>query len=201
MTKMRLRITDILAQRGIKIKDLAQKMGIRTSNLNAAINHGNPTVETLYKIAQALGVEVHELFTDRLPSQQDGIVYVGGSAYALVRVPNTPQVRHFVTTDALQSAIKDFVHQYLLRGYIASLNGFFETKLFTIMIDAEGETERLLLSVEEGTETPYCFGFEVDDYQLETDGTYFDFDEDAIAKEMLHEILGIDRGKQMYLPD
>lgn len=57
-----LRIKEILKAKGMTAKDLAAKIGISEGALSLAIN-GNPTVETLDKIAVALGVEVSELFT------------------------------------------------------------------------------------------------------------------------------------------
>lgn len=59
---MELRIKDVLKAKGYSIQSLADKMGINRVNLSSSIN-GNPTVETLQKIATALGVEVWELFT------------------------------------------------------------------------------------------------------------------------------------------
>lgn len=56
-----LRIKEIIKAKGITAKELAAKIGISEGALSLAIN-GNPTVETLEKIASALGVEVSELF-------------------------------------------------------------------------------------------------------------------------------------------
>ena len=56
-----LRIKEILKAKGMTAKELAAKIGISEGALSLAIN-GNPTVETLEKIASALGVPVSELF-------------------------------------------------------------------------------------------------------------------------------------------
>lgn len=56
-----LRIKEICAEKGISIKDLAEKMNIKAPTLSTQIN-GNPTLETLYKIADALEVHITELF-------------------------------------------------------------------------------------------------------------------------------------------
>lgn len=58
---MELRIKEVIKQRGYTITSLAEKMGINRVNLSNMIN-GNPTVETLCKIADALDVPVTELF-------------------------------------------------------------------------------------------------------------------------------------------
>lgn len=57
-----LRINEIRKDKGYTLKELADKIGVSLSGLNQQIG-GNPTIETLEKIAGALDVEVWELFT------------------------------------------------------------------------------------------------------------------------------------------
>lgn len=56
-----LRIKELLKEKGVTAKELAERIGISQPAMSFAIN-GNPTVETLEKIASALGVSVIELF-------------------------------------------------------------------------------------------------------------------------------------------
>lgn len=56
-----LRIKELIKAKGLTAKELATVIGISESTLSLAVN-GNPTVETLQKIAAALGVSVSELF-------------------------------------------------------------------------------------------------------------------------------------------
>jgi len=58
---MELRIKEVIKERGTTITELADKMGINRVNLSNMIN-GNPTVETLNKIADAIECPVTELF-------------------------------------------------------------------------------------------------------------------------------------------
>lgn len=58
---MRSRINDICKEKGITQKELASKIGITPVGLNKSIN-GNPTKETLEKIADCLEVDISELF-------------------------------------------------------------------------------------------------------------------------------------------
>jgi len=55
------RIAEILKSKGMTQTDLAEKIGISRVGLSKAIN-GNTTITTLRKIADALDVEVTELF-------------------------------------------------------------------------------------------------------------------------------------------
>lgn len=58
---MALRIKEVLKEKGYTIQSLSDEMGINRVSLTNSIN-GNPTVETLEKIANTLGVDVSELF-------------------------------------------------------------------------------------------------------------------------------------------
>jgi transcriptional regulator with XRE-family HTH domain len=58
---MNLRVKEICKEKGVLMVDLASQLGIARVNLTKAIN-GNPTIETLEKIATALNVPVVELF-------------------------------------------------------------------------------------------------------------------------------------------
>lgn len=56
-----LRIKEILKEKNISQIDLSNKLDMTTVGVNKLIN-GNPTLETLVKIAKALDVEVSDLF-------------------------------------------------------------------------------------------------------------------------------------------
>lgn len=57
-----LRIREILKLKGLTAKELATRLDISEGALSATLN-GNPTLERLTAIANALGVEVSELFS------------------------------------------------------------------------------------------------------------------------------------------
>ena len=59
---MKLSVKEICKKKGLTIQDLADKMEMKRESLSRAIN-GNPTLETLSKIADALSVDISELFT------------------------------------------------------------------------------------------------------------------------------------------
>ena len=56
-----MRIKEILKEKGMTQKDLAKLMGVTNGALSQQIN-GTPTLDTLRRIADALGVDVGELF-------------------------------------------------------------------------------------------------------------------------------------------
>ena len=62
---MELRLKEILKEKGVLHKELAERLGVTDIALRASLK-GNPTIGTLEKVADALGVEVCELFTPQL---------------------------------------------------------------------------------------------------------------------------------------
>lgn len=77
---MELRLKEILAQRGITLKDFATAAGLSQSNLSNYIN-GNisPTRDTLKRIATHLNIDVVELFKEKddveLYAKYNGVLY------------------------------------------------------------------------------------------------------------------------------
>lgn len=58
---MGLRIKELLKEKEMMHKELAEKLGVTDIALRASLK-GNPTISTLEKVADALGVSVPELF-------------------------------------------------------------------------------------------------------------------------------------------
>ena len=56
-----LNIKKILKKKGVTSAELADKLGVSQPSISYAIN-GNPTLETLQKIADALDVQIVDLF-------------------------------------------------------------------------------------------------------------------------------------------
>lgn len=79
------RVKELCAERGISLKGLAEKMGIKPESLSRALN-GNPQLSTMENIAKALGVGVAELLTggrsyEPLTSDFTAMVVKDGKTY------------------------------------------------------------------------------------------------------------------------
>lgn len=62
---MELRIKDVLKEKKVTVVSLAGMIGITQPNMSNIVNgKSTPSLETLEKIATALGVEMWELFAD-----------------------------------------------------------------------------------------------------------------------------------------
>lgn len=60
---MTIRIKELLKEKGISQKDLADRLGITVVGISKILN-GNPKIDTLEKIASTLEIELWELFVD-----------------------------------------------------------------------------------------------------------------------------------------
>lgn len=58
------KIKEICEKRNLTITELGRMIGLKKSSIYSVINNGNPTVETLEKIAKALNVKVKDFFEE-----------------------------------------------------------------------------------------------------------------------------------------
>lgn len=78
---MELRIKELIKEKGTTIQNIADLIGVNRVTLSNSIN-GNPTLETLEKIANALGVPVAELF-DKSSDEVVGAVRIGKDTHII----------------------------------------------------------------------------------------------------------------------
>ena len=78
---MTLRVREICKEKGITMKELAEKIGINPITLTQSIN-GNPTLSRLTEVAKILDVDVADLFRKSKPKNDvHGCIYVNGTAF------------------------------------------------------------------------------------------------------------------------
>ena len=79
-----LRVKEILKERGMKMYELAETMGIAPESLTRALQR-NPQYSTLKTIADTLGVSVRDLFkgddTQASNNEMRGCIFFGGEMY------------------------------------------------------------------------------------------------------------------------
>lgn len=71
-----LRVKELLKSKGLTAKELAVRLGITEAALSSSLS-GNPTLERLNAIADAIGVSVAELFEPQ-PSNAVRCPHCGG---------------------------------------------------------------------------------------------------------------------------
>lgn len=78
----RIRIKELCQSKGITQKELADKMGISDISLNKTLRGDYPQLQTLERIANALEVDITELFMrNTADSEVNGYVKVKGTLY------------------------------------------------------------------------------------------------------------------------
>lgn len=77
------RIKELCKERGIMMKDLAEKLGITPTGLSKSIGQDYPQLQTLERITNAIGVEVSELFI-HAPRENEIICPKCGSRFKLM---------------------------------------------------------------------------------------------------------------------
>ena len=70
---MELRVKEVIKAKGLTMQQVADELGITRDTLTRNIN-GNPTIETLEKIAKTLGVSVSDLLNEEKPEEDQNTI-------------------------------------------------------------------------------------------------------------------------------
>ena len=121
------RIKELLREQGLKMSDLAVKLGTNQSNLTKSLSN-NPKLSTLQEVAKALGVEVRDLFAPSdAPSRPTGLAVIGGRTYGMVEA-KVVQLPYYSDYAALRRDVKTFVKDSIegdgSGAFCAIVNGF-----------------------------------------------------------------------------
>lgn len=63
MKENKLRIREVMLKKGISVNEMSEKLGITRQSFYSIVN-GNPTMDTLIRIAKILGVNIKQLFKE-----------------------------------------------------------------------------------------------------------------------------------------
>lgn len=63
MNENKLRIREVILEKGISVNEMSEKLGITRQSFYSIVN-GNPTMDTLIRIAKILGVNIKQLFKE-----------------------------------------------------------------------------------------------------------------------------------------
>lgn len=145
---MELRIEELMAAKGLKWKDLGDRTGLDPSNIKSSLK-SNPTLKRLTEVADAIGVEVPDLFREAKTKEQKplGMISINGETYNIV-TPSISAVKVPVYTNykELREKLRGFISGSIKQGKNASICGYLETfELFSLVYDSE--SERFLLSL------------------------------------------------------
>ena len=63
MNENKLRIREVMLEKGISVNEMSEKLGITRQSFYSIVS-GNPTMDTLIRIAKILGVNIKQLFKE-----------------------------------------------------------------------------------------------------------------------------------------
>lgn len=178
------RVRELCKIKGIKLSELANKVGIGQSNMIASIRK-NPRISTLEEIAIALGVKVADLI-DIQKTETKGVIILNGKTFIISEVvPEVVQVPVYSNYSPLRSVIKGFVKKSIDLGKDDAICGYVETmQLFSISYDSDNKTFTVVLCYGKGHVWSRCYPC------LEYgDGNKWDLIE--VVKTILYDIEGI----------
>lgn len=98
-----MQITKVIKEHGLTISEVAERMGVNKSTLSTTISHGNMLVDTLRRIAQAIGCSISEFFADEEMEKKEStnkpdftaLIDLGGEMY---RADSLSQLEAIIST-------------------------------------------------------------------------------------------------------
>ena len=165
------RIKEICKSKGLRMADLAAKVGMTQSNLVASIKR-NPKLSTLQDIAKALNVEIVELFHNHqsIPTP-NSILVMGGKTYGVIPMSTIVNIPHYINVSVLRDTLTDFIKDSCGKELSDSLCGIFEAReLFCLIYD--GVNKKYLLSLCYENSKMFTFSYDILEY---TNGTSLDY--------------------------
>ena len=114
---MELRIKSILREKGLTIKDLADRMGMDPSNLASALKKGNPKLSMLIEVANAIGCDLTELFSPNAETanapkgSSQALIIIDGEGYRLTKAKDAVKLPAYTDYAELRNNLKGFIQR------------------------------------------------------------------------------------------
>ena len=200
---MENRIKAILKSKGLRMADLAARVGMGQSNLIASIRN-NPKLSTMEEICKALGVEMVELFGGKV-EKGDGVIILNGETYMISKpAARTVQLPRYTDYAVLRNDIKRFVKTSIKERRVAPLCGMVEDfEFFTLVYDQDSSLdkgtpiyEKFTLTICHGNKLTWIRQFDL--FEYEKDGNTI-WDIPAVTADIVNDVEGYVLG-QLNLP-
>ncbi len=179
-------LREICRRKGLRLSDVAERVGSGQSNLINSIK-GNPKLSTLQDIANALQVSISELLTMR-PEKATGVAVIDGQVYQVSKpAADVVQLPVYERYSELRNAIREFVPRVVEFGENAALMGMLETyEVFCITYDSRNEFFNLSLCYSNGKTTVILYD-KLEYCQWREDDTEetVQWDYDALIKDLI----------------
>ena len=192
MTDLENNLREICKRKGLRLSDVADRVGTSQSNLVSSVK-GNPTISKLQDIATALQVPVSELLTLR-PEKAKGIVVIDGQTFQLSRPSvNVVQIPQYDRYDEFRREVSTFIRDCIEGEETKSKMGMLESfEVFSLIFDHHKQTFFLSLCYADGKtltsaydKLEYCGDWRDDD----TEETVR-WDIDYLIQEIINDLEG-----------
>ena len=191
---MENRIKAILQEKGLRMADLAARVGMGQSNLMASLRN-NPKLSTLEEICKALGIDLAELFGGKI-EKSDGIIIIKGETYSLSKpTPYVVQLPVYSDYSILRYDIKKFIRTSIKEQVASSICGMVENfEYFTLVYYHDREIDNYATPYDKFTLT-ICFGnkqvwMEQYDVLEYTNKDKMEWDIPAVSTDIINDIEG-----------
>ena len=148
---MEEKIQQILKEKGMRMANLAAKLGVNQSNLSKKLKN-DPKVSLIERIASALDVPVSTFFPDQHLADQAGVLDMGGKRFAIVPLPEGTKQKPKssleapdLSPEALQEKIYSLAKKCSNDGKTRAVYGFLAGHLVVVLHDAASKRYLLLL--------------------------------------------------------
>ena len=187
---MEQRIRKILSAKGLKMSDLANRVGMGQSNLVKSIK-SNPKLSTLEDICLALGIEMTELLGGK-EEKSDGVIVLNGETYTISKPKTrTAQIKVYNDYQELRSNIREFVKKSLRTKELGSIGGMVEDfEYFTLLYDYNAEDtsvfEHFYITIQYGKGKTWTYSYDTSEYMDSNEGT----DTKTLTEYIINDIEG-----------
>lgn len=153
-------IRETLKEKGISIKELAQKMGVTPSAISQLLANPNPSIQQLERIAKVIGVDIMDLFAQDYNYingyfETEGIIYPVKNREQFMgvfeRVDGIVHIPTYNNDGIYEGAVRGFCTRSIADGKSgATMMRYGINEVFTLSYDAESEKFSLTLCIGNG---------------------------------------------------
>ena len=189
MADIEKNLREIARAKGLKLSDIAARMGTTVSNLLTSVK-GNPTVSKIQDIAEALGVGVSDLLTLR-PESAQGLVVIDGKTWQIARPSDAVvQIPTYNRYDVLRGDVRVFIARAVEGKDTVSMSGIVETmELFCLLYDGYNGVFHLSLCYGGGKTMTLSYDrLEFCDASKDVDGGVWDVGQ--VTEEIINDLEG-----------
>ena len=189
MADIEKNLREIAKAKGLKLSDIAARMGTTVSNLLTSVK-GNPTVSKIQDIAEALGVGVSDLLTLR-PESAQGLVVIDGKTWQIARPSDAVvQIPTYNRYDVLRGEVRVFIARAVDGKDTVSMSGIVETmELFCLLYDGYNGVFHLSLCYGVGKTMTLSYDrLEFCDASKDVDGGVWDVGQ--VTEEIINDLEG-----------